>query len=581
MLSRTKEKETNNMDSTGLGTQPSATTYELEDLIENAWLGKVRVPHFNRDFRWGTRDVIRLFDSISKGYPIGSLLLWVRKSPAQIIDLGRLHVEAPAFEDALWVVDGQQRITSLANALHPVGNKYSPFNVYYDLSEREFIQAPRTPQLQHIPLPVLFDLEQLLSWFAREKQIIPELFNEAQRIVKKLRQFKVPAYLVRQDDQRILTDIFDRMNNYGKRLSRAEVFSALFAGPETEPDSALTLSRIADRVAERTGFGTIDADTILSSILARRGPDPARDIHNEFDPSKRRESEFPDEDKDAAYHHGEDALVRAIDFLRTHAGVPHLALLAYRAPLVFLTRFFAHFPEPSQNTLRLLRRLYWRVAVSGPAVFKGSFTQVSRVLSARIKADDEHGSINALIDAMSGAPKGPPNAERFKTNEATTKIVLSAWWSRQPRSLVTGIPFDDQDLSTLLADQNSANIVAYRVFSNGLSPRENLLAANRLLLPTDSDPVSEISSLIMRQPANLSADTWRESLASHLIDDEMIDALKSGRGGAKTFLALRQAAVKDQLADFIDRMAEWDYEDTPTLDSMDLDEMEEVDGLFE
>src|SRR5215212_2583156 len=116
--------------------------------------------HFQRDFRWTTTDVTALFDSIVKGYPIGSLLLWVRSSPQARITLGSLEIDAPASDSALWVVDGQQRITSLANALHPAGNRQAPFNIVYDLVNKEFLPAPGgalRPTV--IPVPVLFDLD--------------------------------------------------------------------------------------------------------------------------------------------------------------------------------------------------------------------------------------------------------------------------------------------------------------------------------------------------------------------------------------------------------------------------------------
>ncbi|GGP56952.1 hypothetical protein GCM10010185_31490 [Saccharothrix coeruleofusca] len=563
------------MGTAGLETQPSATTYDLEDLVANAWAGRIRVPHFQRDFRWVTQDVLRLFDSIVKGYPIGSLLLWVRDSPSDTLTLGRLKIDAPAAADTLWVVDGQQRITSLANALHPEGHQHAPFSVYYDLAARQFVPQPKLREPQHIPLPVLFDLEKLIDWFAGEGRSAAEHFKEAQRVAKVLRQFKVPAYLVRQNDEKILTDIFDRMNNYGKRLSRAEVFSALFAGPEEGARERLSLSLIADHVADRTGFGTIDDDTVLSAILARRGPDPARDIRREFELAGRRTAlEFPDEDRDTAYRLGEEALVRAVEFLQKEAGVPHLALLAYRAPLVVLTRFFAHFPHPEPNSLRLLRRLYWRLAVSGPAVFKGSFTQVGRVLSARIKQGDERASVGGLMDAMADARPTVPNADRFKTNEATAKIVLSAWWSLQPRSLATGKPFDAQDLTALLADQTTAATVAYRIFPRGLSPRQHLLAANRLFLPTEDDPVNELAGAIARRPVGVDEAQWALVLASHNIDPAMVRALD--RGDHAEFLSRRQEVIAGQLRAFLERMAEWDYEDTPSLDSLDLDEVDEL-----
>jgi hypothetical protein len=105
--------------SAGLDTRPNAITYDLEELVEKAWAGQVRIPHFQRPFRWGREDVRRLFDSVLKGYPIGSVLLWLRPAPRQELVLGNLRIDAEATDHALWVVDGQQRITSLANALHP------------------------------------------------------------------------------------------------------------------------------------------------------------------------------------------------------------------------------------------------------------------------------------------------------------------------------------------------------------------------------------------------------------------------------------------------------------------------------
>ncbi|MCE7004933.1 DUF262 domain-containing protein [Kibdelosporangium philippinense] len=563
-----------NAGAVGLDTQPSATTYDLDDLIANAWRGRIRVPHFQRDFRWSTQDVIRLFDSIVKGYPIGSLLLWVRKSPATRLTLGRLSMDAPAFEESLWVVDGQQRITSLANALHPEGHLYTPFSIYYDFAARSFVAKSKAREPHHIALPILFDLERLIEWFANEGRSSAEHFKEAQRVAKVLRTYKVPAYLVRQDDEQVLTDIFDRMNNYGKRLSRAEIFTALFAGPEEGAKDRLSLDRIADRIAERTGFGTVDTDTILSAILARRGPDPARDIRNEFDSVGRRTAPEFEEDRDTAYEKGEEALVRAVDFLQRYVGVPHLSLLVYRPLLVVMTRFFAHFSEPEENTLRLLRRLYWRVAASGPTIFGGSFTQFDRILSARIKKGDESTSIAGMIGTTAGVQPVLPNADRFRTNEAAAKVVLSSWWSRRPRSFVTGQPFDEQDLSTLLADQTTAATVAYRIFPRGLTSQQRLLAANRLFLPTTTDPVDEIPTLLTRPPLSLDEEVWNAVLESHCLDHATVQRLAEGdRDG---FLAMRQEVVSGQLSNFLSRMAEWNYEDTPSLDSLDLDELDDL-----
>lgn len=273
------------------------------------------------------------------------------------------------------------------------------------------------------------------------------------------------------------------MNNYGKRLSRAEIFSALFAGPEEGAAERLSLARIAERVDAETGFGLIDANTVLHSILARRGPDPMRDIRNEFSADNRRTAENSDESQEAAYAEGEAALVRAVRFLQDDVGVPHLSLLTYRALLVVLVRFFAHFPDPGDRNRLLLRRFYWRAAISGPTVFKGSFTQMSRILCAVVKPGRVEDSVQGLTKSMESSVRTLPNARRFRTNEAVGKIIPCSWWALRPRSPLTGERLDAGDLSILLNDQSTAAIAVHQIYPRGVPKRQQFWAANRLFVP--------------------------------------------------------------------------------------------------
>ena len=94
--------------------------------------------------------------------------------------------------------------------------------------------------------------------------------------------------------------------------------------------------------------------------------------------------EFRNEDRDSAFAAGEEALTRAVRFLQS-IGVPHVALLAYRYLLVVLTRVFAHHPDPDPANLRLLGRWYWRAAVLGPEIFKGSTTGAVRILCTEVR----------------------------------------------------------------------------------------------------------------------------------------------------------------------------------------------------
>jgi hypothetical protein len=75
--------------------------------IDDATLGILNVPEFQRKYVWRASKVADLVDSLWRGYPIGTLLLWESsyESPQTALSSqGR----------KLWIVDGQQRVTSLA-----------------------------------------------------------------------------------------------------------------------------------------------------------------------------------------------------------------------------------------------------------------------------------------------------------------------------------------------------------------------------------------------------------------------------------------------------------------------------------
>lgn len=47
-----------------LGVEPEAETYRLHQLVDLVRAGRMRLPHFQRELKWGKEDVVALFDSI-------------------------------------------------------------------------------------------------------------------------------------------------------------------------------------------------------------------------------------------------------------------------------------------------------------------------------------------------------------------------------------------------------------------------------------------------------------------------------------------------------------------------------------
>ena len=93
----------------------------------NARPQRIRLPSFQRDAAWDWADIELLWDSVLRGYPLGSILL-AKARPEQVVAIRELrkHREASAKatlgaseSDALILLDGQQRASAIAIGLRP------------------------------------------------------------------------------------------------------------------------------------------------------------------------------------------------------------------------------------------------------------------------------------------------------------------------------------------------------------------------------------------------------------------------------------------------------------------------------
>ena len=55
---------------------PRPEVHHLPTIFRRLQSGEIRVPAFQRSFRWTEAQILSLLDSVIRGYPIGSMLLW-------------------------------------------------------------------------------------------------------------------------------------------------------------------------------------------------------------------------------------------------------------------------------------------------------------------------------------------------------------------------------------------------------------------------------------------------------------------------------------------------------------------------
>ena len=515
-------------------TRPKVDSALPGDLVEWSLQGRIRIPSFQRSYRWDRHDVTKLFDSIFRGYPIGNLLAWQRPAPAAKITLGHLNLEVPASANAYWIVDGQQRIISIVGALTATPQTSDPrFRIYFDLNSNKFVSVPRnqTPLEEWMPVYVTLNTARANSWIRSRPQLSDSQIATADQVVAAIRDYKIPMYVVTGDDDHALRDIFDRMNTYGQSLKSEEVFNALHSVPgERDPSDLHTLA--AD--VQKFGFGDFSERVLMQSLLAIRGPRVDRDFRNEFHDKA---------DRHNAFVVTEQAIEQVVVILRDVAEIPHIRLLPYSLYVPLLARFVASFGLPDTWTAELLRRWIWRGSVVGVAP-QGNTIALRQGASAIY--EDPVSSANRLLELLPPRPVDwKPDLSQIGLNRAQTRVNILGMLSREPMMLPI-----HSDHRPVLVD--FAKLLDKGQIFVPIVPRDGALAntiANRMIYPASK------SRDILRDLR--SADYI--ILDSHCIDSYAADLLFDGR--FEEFLERRAKVVSDIIEEHVQRRALFGFRD--------------------
>ena len=526
-----------------LDLKPAALTETVEELVGQVRRGFVRVPRFQRGLKWAADDVVQLFDSIYRGYPIGSLLFRKAHAEAAQLKIGPLTIDAPESHEAFWVVDGQQRLTALTAGLaRPVSTRVSDDDVwvvFFDPNEQSFRQPPRDGLVPDtwVPVSKLFDASELSEWVHNwqhrsDATLRTAVFQAGTRV----RQYEIPMYVVETSDEELLKQIFFRVNKYGKSLEWNDVHDALFGGtgehPSTLPELATELSQL--------GMGRPDENQLLGCLIAFRGLDVTRNFAEHY----RRSQQV----LTAAVPEALPTIRRVMSFLKLHAEIPHLRLLPRVVPLVVLTRVFAVFPEPTSRSVDLLTRWTWRGLLN--ASFYDERTVLRRGVNA-ISCDDEEGSIQRLLATVPSEQRAEyVLPERFDARAADSRLALLGLASLTPLEVEAGKPVDVPALIEDLGVEAFRRILPVKA-GPGSTP------ANRILLPGHGAAKRQLIERATRDGAN------SEVLRSHAINAEATVLLIESRD--LELLARRKTAIESAVRQLGARLAAWMHSDRPSI----------------
>ncbi|MEZ4297380.1 MAG: DUF262 domain-containing protein [Polyangiaceae bacterium] len=503
---------------TRLDRRPEARSFTVERLLRHVRDGEIRIPGFQRPLRWRTSHVLDFFDSVYRGFPVGTLLFSKGKATAATVQLGAFRVDAPEMSDALFVVDGQQRVTALAAAiLHPDERPRGGVHaIWFDLENERFRRLEvATPPPTWIPLNIAGNRRATLKWAAEWplRTERPELIERAFDLNETLEKYEIPGYIVDRASEAALRTIFKRVNSSGVPMKESEVFQALYGGEVPRPiDAAIA------RIQSETAFGAIDAEWFLRCLKSVEGLAPRdkfRDLEeNAVDAEAVRRTEI--------------SLLRTIEFLVEDAKIPHFRMLPYSLPLIVLARYFHLHPDPTARARRLLARWVWRGALS--EAHSGSSDATVRDLTSRV-VEDPFASIEGLLRTVPAAVPELARCRDVRWNGrfAFSRAVAVALFHRRPRDPATGDPVTREELQSLLDERELGEVAV-----DALNGSHGVIGGRVLLKDRDT------LSLLKDAPA--------EVLASHLLDETAAAALR--RGDADGFLQARSNLLDVWLGEF-------------------------------
>ncbi len=265
----------------------SVTTFDstkesLQDLLRSVRDGRTQLPDFQRGWVWDDAHIRSLLASVSTSYPIGAVMMLqtgnpdVRFRPRAVEGVAL----APAVEPERLILDGQQRLTSLFQALMlgqavltrdardklirrwyyidmrkaldpnadrdeavvgvPEARKFTTFRGDV-IAGGDYSTTEKECAGEMFPLRLVFDTAGLTDWQLKYIQADPTQMVErmgrwnrlVQEVVQPFQQYQIPLILLRKETPKeAVCQVFEKVNTGGVSLTVFELLTATFAADE-------------------------------------------------------------------------------------------------------------------------------------------------------------------------------------------------------------------------------------------------------------------------------------------------------------------------------------------------------------
>ncbi len=356
----------------GLSFLREPTIRRIPVIMKDIHEGELLFPLFQRGFVWSDEQRLQLLDSIYRGVPIGSVLVWRTRSHrlSCFNRSGNRRVHFTGVDEGndirQYLLDGMQRLTTLYTALGPgLSNESETIEpeaadetdstdlipIFFNLEKQAFELKPRRGDVPDtwLPLNILLDPFRLYKFqkTLADKEEGRRLVNRAENLAAIFKDYSIPVVPIVTEDLNHVTTSFQRINSSGTRLTEFHMVNALTWN--TSFDLTEKVSEIQSDIGDM-GWN-IEEKIILNACKLALNLNLYETSAEELSKELKDQPEIIDETK--------NNLVTAIKFLESECNVFGVKILPSVYQLILITDAFRVSSNNTSEVRNALKRWFW------------------------------------------------------------------------------------------------------------------------------------------------------------------------------------------------------------------------------
>lgn len=410
----------------------------LSSLLSDVARGNIKIPVFQREYVWTDEQIMSLLDSIYRGYPVGSLLLWSTKEAlTHERNVGGFELpKTPEDFPVNYVLDGQQRLTTLYGVFNSDTKTADAeladrFNVCFVPATEQFVHYESADPAQSINLRVILDTTRLLPELTRFDDPMKTVIAT---LTERFKDYEFPVVTIKDRTNQEVCRVFQRINSSGTSLSTLELLAAWTWSDQF--DLRHEIETLVDRLGDK-GYDQLD-ETLLMRCLAAVVLDRIEaDELVDTQPQKLIDGMMK----------LKQAIYATVDFLEKELMIKNVIFIPFPIMIVPIVKFFALTLKPTSDQLTQLKRWFWFV----------SFTQrykagTNTAVMEDLVAMQSLAGGKPIFDSLSATVDPDLFKKTWRINSTVAKATICMLAQCAPRSFLSG---NSVDLGTAMSAYNS------------------------------------------------------------------------------------------------------------------------------